>query len=75
MSVKPSRGFIHGKTIELVEELGLMEGQEVVVIIRVLRPGSGPGQGLQNSAGAMEPHWTPEDDLILAEIEQERSQT
>jgi hypothetical protein len=76
MSVKPSRGVIHGKTIELVEDLGLTEGQEVDVVVRVRkqRPESEWGQGILNSAGAMAPFWTADDDRILAEIEQDRRQ-
>jgi len=30
------RGFVHGKTIDLDEETGLPEGQEVAVILRPL---------------------------------------
>ena len=74
MGVKPSRGVIHGKTIELVEDLGLTEGQEVDVIVRVRKLGPEWGQGILNSAGAMAPYWTPDDDRILAEIEQDRRQ-
>jgi hypothetical protein len=74
MSVKPSRGIIHGKTIELVEDLGLTEGQEVDVIVRVRKPRPEWGQGILSSAGAMAPYWTAEDDRILAEIEQDRRQ-
>ncbi|WP_165233636.1 hypothetical protein [Aquisphaera insulae] len=29
MSIKPSRGVVHGRTIEIVEDPGLTEGQEV----------------------------------------------
>lgn len=74
MSIKPSRGVIHGKMIELVEDLGFTEGQEVEVIVRVRNPRPGWGQGILNSAGAMAPYWTPDDDRILAEIEQDRRQ-
>ena len=74
MSIKPSRGIIHGKTIELVDDLGLTEGQEVEVVVRVRHPRPEWGQGIMNSAGAMAPYWTAEDDRILAEIEKDRRQ-
>ncbi|AGA30294.1 hypothetical protein [Singulisphaera acidiphila] len=74
MSVKPSRGVIHGKTIELLEDLGLTEGQEVDVIVRVRKTRPEWGQGILNSAGAMALYWTSEDDRILDEIEQDRRQ-
>jgi hypothetical protein len=74
MSGKPTRGVIHGKTIELSEDLGITEGQEVEVVVRV-RPRREPwDQGILRSAGAMAPFWTEEDDCILKRIEQERRQ-
>ncbi len=66
------RGVIRGKTIELIEDLGLSEGQEIEVIVRVREPRPEWGQGIVNSAGGMVPHWTPEDDQILADIERDR---
>lgn len=74
MGVKPSRGVVHGKSIELLEDLGLIDGQEVFVTVRVLRPRPVWGQGILNSAGGMAPHWTSEDDRILDEIELDRRQ-
>lgn len=72
MSGKLSRGFIHGKTIEIADDLGLADGQEVEVIVRVRETKSEWGQGILRSAGAMAPFWTAEDDEILAEIERDR---
>ncbi len=43
------RGVIHGKTIELQEELGLPDGETVSVIVRRMLP---PGEGIRRSAGS-----------------------
>ncbi len=50
------RGVVHGRTIELAQEPGLPEGQEVTVTIEAVPP-SGvqrlqPGEGIRRSAGA-----------------------
>ena len=37
--MKTLHGFVHGNTIELNEELGMLEGQEVEVSVRVAREG------------------------------------
>ena len=42
-------GIIHGKTIELQEDLGLPDGEAVKVIVRRSLP---PGEGIRRSAGA-----------------------
>jgi hypothetical protein len=81
-SYKESRGFdmtktlhgkVHGRTIELDEDPGVAEGQQVVITIKTL-PLTGPPstEGLQRSAGALAATWTEEDDRILEEIHQER---
>ena len=49
-------GVVHGKTIELAQESGVPDGQEVEVVIRPITavPGSEPwGEGLRRSAGAL----------------------
>ena len=74
MSVKPCLGVIRGKTIELVEDLGLVEGQEIEVVVRVRTPETEWGHGIRNSAGGMIPYWTVDDDQILEEIERDRRQ-
>jgi hypothetical protein len=43
------RGIVHGKTIELDDELGLPDGEPVTVIIQRNLP---PGEGIRQSAGA-----------------------
>lgn len=42
------RGVIHGKTIELQEDLGLPDGETVSVSVRRKLP---PGEGIRRSAG------------------------
>jgi hypothetical protein len=49
-------GIVHGKTIELAQETGVPDGQEVEVVIRLIKalPGSEAwGEGLRRSAGAL----------------------
>jgi hypothetical protein len=49
-------GIVHGKTIELAQESGVPDGQEVDVVIRPITdsPRSEPwGEGLRRSAGAL----------------------
>jgi hypothetical protein len=43
---KTIHGTIHGKTIELHEEIGLIEGQEVEVTVRTAIPGRSFSSGL-----------------------------
>jgi hypothetical protein len=48
------RGKAHGKTIELDEETGLPEGQEVKVTVEPVEPAAGgllPGEGLRRAFG------------------------
>jgi hypothetical protein len=70
MSYKPARGVVWAKTIDLTEDLGLADGEEVEVWVRVLFAGRVPGEGFLRSAGALadDPYW----DGILEEIYQAR---
>jgi|GraSoiStandDraft_35_1057300.scaffolds.fasta_scaffold1549290_1 hypothetical protein len=43
------RGVVHGKTIQLDQEPGLPDGQQVAVALRPMLP---PGEGIRQSAGA-----------------------
>jgi hypothetical protein len=65
-------GKVHGRTIELSEDLGLTEGQEVEVSVRTVpaSPTRKPGEGFLRTEGALvdDPHW----DAIMDEIYQER---
>ena len=61
-------GKVHGRTIELDEDLGLVDGQEVEV--RVISPEKKWGEGILCSAGG----WAnnPEMDAIMEQIHQDR---
>ena len=72
MTSKLARGVMHGKTIELSEDLGLAEGQEVEVRVEVVCIREEWGAGLHRCAGAFSADWSEDDDRILAEIDQER---
>jgi hypothetical protein len=64
-------GKVRGRTIELDEDPGVAEGQEVEVQVRVLpKTGRKPGEGFLRTEGALadDPHW----DEIMEEIYQER---
>ena len=50
--IKPVHGRIHGKTIELDEDLGIADGQEVEVTVTPARPQRPWGEGIKRSAGA-----------------------
>lgn len=72
--VKIFQGIVHGRTIEVVEDLGVEEGQIVEVQVKVVPITGGKhwGDGLRRSAGALADEWTDEDDKILNEIYEER---
>jgi len=64
-------GKVHGKTIELDEELGVPEGEEVEVQVRVVpKTAWKPGEGFLRTEGALadDPEW----DAIMAEIYEAR---
>jgi hypothetical protein len=68
---KTMLGKVHGKIIELDEDLGVAEGQKVEVWVRVLPEMAGkPGEGFLRTEGALadDPYW----DAIMDEIYQER---
>ena len=68
---KTLHGKVHGKTIELDEDPGVAEGQEVEVELRVLpKTGRKPGEGFLRTEGALanDPHW----DEIMEVLYQER---
>jgi hypothetical protein len=56
---KTIHGKVHGKTIELDEDLGVAEGQEVEVQVRLFQPARKWGEGILRTAGALadDPHW------------------
>jgi hypothetical protein len=63
-------GKIHGKTIELDEDPGLAEGQDVEIILKAARTQRAWGEGILRTAGALadDPDW----DGIMEEIYQDR---
>jgi hypothetical protein len=67
---KTIHGKIHGKTIELDEDPGVAEGQEVEVQVRILQPARKWGEGILRTAGALadDPEW----DAIMEQIYQDR---
>jgi hypothetical protein len=69
---KTIRGKVHGKTIELDEDLGVAEGQEVEMHVKVIpKVARTPGEGFLRTEGALadDPHW----DAIMEEIHRERN--
>ncbi len=78
--VKTVNGKVHGRVIELNEDLGLPEGQEVEVQIKVVtlrKKLPGPPSGWQpgvpsKTAGLLAESWTEDDDRILEEIAKDR---
>jgi hypothetical protein len=46
-------GVVHGKTIELRDDICLPDGQEVTIVVHSVRPGKRlpPGEGIRRSAG------------------------
>lgn len=78
--IKTVHGTVRGKTIELDEELGVADGQDVEVQVRTVDPKKrlpGPPPGwhpgcTQTAAGMMAEHWTEDDDRILEAIERDR---
>lgn len=64
-------GTIRGRSIEIMEDLGLLDGQAVEVKVTVTKP-SLVGNGLQRCAGALADDWSNDDDRILDEIYRER---
>ena len=68
---KTIHGKVHGKTIELAEDLGVPDGQEVEIQVRVVPNSSRtPGEGILRTAGALanDTEW----DAIMEKIHQER---
>jgi len=68
---KTLHGKVHGKTIELDEDLGVAEGQEVEVQVRVIpKTPRGSGEGFLRTEGALadDTEW----DAIMEEIYQSR---
>ena len=68
---KTIHGKVHGRTIELDEDLGVAEGQEVEIQVRVIsKVARTPGEGFLRTEGALadDTEW----DSIMEEIHQAR---
>jgi hypothetical protein len=63
-------GKVHGKTIELDEDLGVVDGQEVEVQVKLVQPAGKWGEGILRSAGGWVDH--PEMDAIMEKIHRDR---
>jgi hypothetical protein len=67
-------GKAHGRTIELDQDPGVPDGQEVEVTLRVVQTGAVSklsGDGIRRSAGPL-PDDSPADDRILAQVQRSR---
>jgi hypothetical protein len=69
---KTVQGIVHGRTIQLVQDLGLKDGEAVEVSVAPMPPRTVWGQGLARCAGALADQWTDEDTRLLEEIYQDR---
>jgi len=63
-------GKVHGRTIELDQDLGIAEGQEVEVQVSISRPAERWGEGILRSAGGWADY--PEMDVIMEKIYRDR---
>jgi hypothetical protein len=69
--MKTVTGTIRGRTIELADDLGLQDGQEVRVQVTPVPPRTEPwGEGIRRSAGCMPDD--PDFDAVMQEIYLER---
>lgn len=69
--IRAIHGTVRGRTIELHEDPGLAEGQEVQVHVKPVAHADNVG-GLQRCAGALSDEWTNDDDRILEQIRRDR---
>ena len=63
-------GTVHGRTIELDEDPGVAEGQQVEVQVKLVSPAKAWGDGIRRSAGGWANY--PELDAVMAKIQRER---
>jgi len=73
MSNKVLRGVVRGNVIELKDDAGISDGEQVEVIVRRVVPqGRQPGEGFLRTEGALaeDSEW----DAIMDEIQQARRQ-
>ncbi len=71
--IRRVHGIVHGKTIEIEEDLGLSDGDKVSIVVEGHQSSQGKwGEGLRRCAGAVADDWTEQDDKILDEIYRSR---
>jgi hypothetical protein len=70
--VRQLQGVVHGKTIELSEDPGVADGQQVEITIRTVPTPRPWGEGLRRCAGAFAADWTEEDDRIFEQMHLDR---
>ena len=70
MMNKTIHGRVHGKTIELDEDLGVADGQAVELQVKVVPPDRPWGEGILRSAGGWADY--PEMDAIMERIHDAR---
>jgi hypothetical protein len=70
--IKTVHGTVHGKIIELDEDPGVAEGQQVEIILKTVPAQTAWGEALRRSAGGLAADWTAEDERILEGIHQDR---
>ncbi|MEI8376127.1 MAG: hypothetical protein WCJ35_25185 [Planctomycetota bacterium] len=63
-------GVMHGRTIELDEDLGVAEGQKVEVQVKLFQTAPKWGEGILRSAGGWADY--PEMDAIMEKVHQNR---
>ncbi len=68
--INTMHGKVHGRNIELDEDPGVADGQEVEVQMKLVQPTRKWGEGILRTAGALadDPDW----DLIMEEIHNAR---
>ena len=68
--IKTFHGKAHGRTIELDEDMGIAEGQDVEIQVKVVPGERTWGDGILRTAGALadDPEW----DAIMEEVHQAR---
>ena len=68
--VKKTHGIVHGRTIELQEDLGVADGQSVDLVVTVPSAKRPWGEGIRRSAGGWAAY--PEMDAVMQRIQDDR---
>ncbi|MGO8690598.1 MAG: hypothetical protein ACLQLG_13325 [Thermoguttaceae bacterium] len=63
-------GVVHGRTIQLLDDPGVGEGQKVQVVLSLSCAEETSGEGIRRTAGALadDPYW----DQIMAQVHEGR---